>query len=547
MKASVERFDGTSFSGRCPLRSRPNPFQKGQNMRKLPLLPVFVAFVGLFFFATLAAPAFAQGSAALKEGVAQYNQENYEEAITVLTQARAEDPSSAEAAFYLGMAYRQTNDIPNAYKQFEDAGNLKPLSDNTILELIEVSTLLDKLDTAEKWVGVAEEHKVYPARVAFLKGTLLAKQTKYDEAVASFEKCKQLDPAYKQSADFQIGICLMNQRKYAQARDRFQSAVTMDPLSDTATYARRYQEAAEQWRYIERPLRLTIGVTGQYDSNYRTLAEPYDEAPAAFNAYLESQDKRSFAMQNVVRLDFVPILPGRFVFNAGYAAMNTLHQRYGTDNDTFANSFTVAPGLNFGSFAVNLVGNYTHNLKRDQSYRRYSESASVGPLFRFLLSREHILELSTAFTKKNFFRTITNPELEEQTSSGGEGFLSWFWLFKENAIFNLKFGYTRDNADGIHYSNEGYRTSVNLIYPLVDKLRLQLGGDIYFQNYKNENTFFNNTVRKDRNYTGTIGLTWSVSKYVDLIAQYMYTRLNSNLYAYDYKRDVISLGMELKF
>jgi len=55
--------------------------------------------------------------------------------------------------------------------------------------------------------------------------------------------------------------------------------------------------------------------------------------------------------------------------------------------------------------------------------------------------------------------------------------LGWVWLFKENAIFNLKFGYTRDNADGIHYSNEGYRTSVNLLYPLLDKLRLQLGGD----------------------------------------------------------------------
>jgi hypothetical protein len=227
--------------------------------------------------------------------------------------------------------------------------------------------------------------------------------------------------------------------------------------------------------------------------------------------------------------------------------MNTLHQRYGTDNDTFANSFTLAPGLNFGSFAVNLVGNYTHNLKRDESYRRYSESAGVGPLFRYLLSRDHILEVSGAFTKKNFFRTVNNPELEDQTSSGLDSFISWFWLFRENAIFNLKFGYTKDNADGIHYSNEGYRTSVNLIYPLLDKIRLQLAGDIYFQDYKNENILFNNTVRKDRNYTGTVGLTWSVFKHVDLIAQYMFTRVNSNIYAYDYKRDIYSLGMELKF
>jgi Tfp pilus assembly protein PilF len=527
-------------------------------MKKLSFLSVWVIFMALAISPALFSPAFAQGTVSLKEGIEQYNQENYEEAIASLTRVREQDPSSAEAAFYLGMAYRQTGDIQNAYKQFEEAVNLKPVSDNAVLELIEVSTLLDKLDTASKWIAVAEEHKVYPSRIAFLKGTLLAKQGKNDEAIASFEKCKQLDPAYTQSADFQIGVCLMSQRKYAQARDRFQTAVTMDPLSDLATYARRYQDAAEEWRYIERPLRLTINVTGQYDSNYRTLAEVYDGAPAAFNDYLESQDRRSLAMQSSVRLDFVPILPGPFVFNAGYAALSTLHQRYGTDNDTFSNSFTAAPGLNFGSFAVNLVGNYTHNLKRglnppdstDQSsagYRRYSESVSVGPLVRYLLSREHVLEVSASFTKKNFFQSVSNPELEDQTSSGMESYLSWVWLFRENAIFNLKFGYTRDNADGIDYSNQGYRTSAYLIYPLWDALRLQLGGEIYLQDYKNANSLFDNTVRKDRSYSGTVGLTWSIFRHVDLIAQYMYTRVNSNIYAYDYKRDLYSLGMELKF
>ena len=527
-------------------------------MRKILFLSILVVAVAIF--AALPAPAFAQRSDSLKEGIALYNQENYEEAIVVLTKARGEDPASADAAFYLGMAYRQANDIQNAYKQFEDAVSLKPLSDNAILEFIEVSTLLDKFDNAKKWIAVAEEHKVYPARVAFLKGTVLAKQGKFEEAIAAFENCKQLDPAYKQTADFQIGVCYMNQRKYAMARDRFQTAVTQDPVSDMASYARRYQEAAEHLRYVERPLRLTIGVTGQYDSNYRALAEPYSVGPAgaAMTAYLDSQDRRSLVMQNMVRLDFVPVLPAPFVFNAGYAAMNTLHQRYGTDNDTFANSFTVAPGFNFESFAVNLVANYTHNLKRGHNptepfdissagYGRYSESASVGPLFRYLLSKNHILEASGAFVRKNFFRAVSDPANEDQSARGLDSFLSWVWFFRENALFNLKLGYTKDNADGRNYDNQGYRCSASLIYPLLDKLRLQLGGDVYLQDYKNENLIYDNTVRKDRTYTGTVGLTWSVFKQMDVIAQYMYMRANSNIFVYDYKRDIYSLGVELKF
>jgi Flp pilus assembly protein TadD len=515
-------------------------------MKKLPVYSLaFIVGLGLLTILPLPA-AVAQEAAALKEGIALYNQEDFEEAIEMLTKVREQDPASADAAFYLGMAYRQLNDLTNAYRQFEDAVGLKPLSDNAILQMIEVATLVDKLDVARKWIAAAEQNQVYPARVAFLKGSALAKETRYAEAIASFERAKQLDPSYTQSADFQIGICYMSQRQYTKARDLFQSAVTMDPLSDTASYARRYQEAAEQWRYIERPLRLTVGITGQYDTNYRTLGFSYDLAPAAWNTYIDSTDKPSLVLQNLVRLDFVPILPAPFVFNAGYAAMNVLHQKYGTDNDTFANSFSLAPGLNYESFAVNLVANYTHNLKRDNSYRRYSEVSSIGPLFRFLLAKDHILELNGYFTRKNFFRAPAIPE-EDQTSQGLDSAASWIWLYGENSLFSLKLGYTQDNADGRNYDNQGYRASVSLIQPLVDALRLQVGGEVYLQDYSNENALFNNVKRKDRSYTGTIGLTWSVIKHLDLIAQYLFTRVDSNIYAYDYQRELVSLGMELKF
>ena len=515
-------------------------------MNKRPFSPILLAFVALFLCTLLPLAAVAQRSNLLKEGIEQYNKENFEEAIVTLTRAREEAPASAEAAFYLGMAYRQLNDIPSAYRQFEAAVGLKPLSDNAILEVIETATLLDRLDVAKKWIAVAEEHRVYPARVAFLKGASLAKEGKHDEAITAYELSRRLDPTYAQSADFQIGICLMNQKKYERARDLFQAAVTRDPLSDLATYARRYQEAAEQWRFIQRPLRVTIGVTGQYDTNYRNLGDPYDHAVFGYNEYLAETDKASFVMQNVVRLDYVPNLPAPFALTAGYAALNTLHQRYGTDNDTFANSFTLAPGMNFEGFAFNLVANYTHTLKRDPGYRRYSEVSSVGPLFRYLLRKDHILEANVSYTRKNFFKPVFIPAQEDQSSRGLESSLGWIWLFRENAFLNLKLGYSVDDAEGIHYDNQGYRASASLIYPLADALRLQIGSELYLQDYRNENLVYRKN-RKDRNYTGTIGVTWSAWKYLDATAQYLYQNVYSNIYTYDYRRHMFSLGVELKF
>jgi hypothetical protein len=263
--------------------------------------------------------------------------------------------------------------------------------------------------------------------------------------------------------------------------------------------------------------------------------------------YLEAQDRQSLTFQSNVRLDFVLRPSGPFVFNADYTAVNVLHQRYGTDNDTLAHSFTVAPGVSFERFAVNLAANYTHTLKRDPGYRRYSESSSIGPLFRYLLSKDNIIEVSSAFVRKNFFRSSDDPENEAQSSYGMDSFVSWNWFFRDNAFLNVKFGYAKENAEGRNYDSQGYRCSANLIYPLLEKLRLQLGASANFQDYKNENIIFDNTVRKDRIYIAMVGLTWPLFKQLDVIAQYMYSRTYSNIYLYDYKRDIYSLGMELKF
>jgi len=529
-------------------------------MKKNWWFSVFVVSVNIALTVSLIAPVFAAGEATLNEGIAQYSQENYEEAIEILSQLRKQKPASSEAAFYLGMACKQVMDYPQAEINLRDAVTLNPKIKEALLELVDVLYQQGKLDEAVKWVDVAEKEEIAPARTAFLKGLILAKGGKNSGAIAAFEKAKQLDATLAQAAEFQIAICLIKEKKLNLAKARFQAVVTHDPLSDLASYARQYQEMVEESIYQERPLRLTLGVFGAYDSNL--VSKPIDEANAA-----GITDENGYTLSTSARLDFVPKLEGPWLFSGQYAAASNVNSKHTHSHDSFANSFSVSPGYNFGRFAVNLNGSYTNVLLRtdpdvapapDSSpgYKRYLDYISIGPAFRLMVNQNNILELFAGYDKKNYYnQKITTPDTIRD-SEGPRTYLSWIWIFKENSFLNLRYDYTEENADGRQWSNSGNRLTANVSFPILSDetakkmgpVTMQFTGSAFFQNYDYE---YNYGVciekRKDQMYTVSAALTWKFWKYARMITQYTRTESNSNVSIYAYNRDQYSLGVEFRY
>ena len=228
-------------------------------MKRFPV--VFVPLCILILTMSLCVPAaFSQAPPSLREGIRQYQADNYEEAVELFKKAREEAPQSTEAAFFLGMAYKQVQDYPNAAIHLRDAITLSPPVKEALVELIDVLYQTNKLDEAKKWIALAEKDGIFPARISFLKGMIFSKENNNQAAIAAFEAAKQFDPSLAQAADFQIGICFIKDSKLDMAKARFQAAISHDPLSDLASFARQYQDMVEDKLYEERPLRLTLGI-----------------------------------------------------------------------------------------------------------------------------------------------------------------------------------------------------------------------------------------------------------------------------------------------
>jgi len=494
--------------------------------------PIFLLLLVMFL-----PHAFAE-SPHLREGIERYKQENYEEAVELLKKAALEDPKSSSAAFFLGMAYKKMMDYQKASEHLRDAVTLTPRIKEALVELIEGLYLWGKLDEAKKWIETAEKEEIFPARIAFLKGLVLQKEGKNLEAIESFEKAKSLDPKITQAVEVQVALCYLKEKDLKKAKDRFQAAVQHDPQTDLAGFARRYEDLVEKRIFLERPVRVTLGLFGQYDTN--VVLKPTEEALAT-----DIKNEESYATTSTIRIDYVPIIEGPWLFNAQYSFYGNFHDKNSTTHDVISNGIYIAPGYNFGKYALNLAARYNHTLVRDPSYKKYVDSFSVGPLLRTLAGKNNILELYAGFDKKEYFRPPLTPE-EDRDSDTLSTYISWIRLFKNGSFFNLKYEFSDMAADGKNWDNKGHRFSVNTSIPLIEKLKLQVSGQAFLQDYKHTHTTFDKE-REDDIYQGSLGFTREFFESANLVLQYTKTRADSNIGIYDYKRDVYTAGVEYRF
>ena len=156
-----------------------------------------------------------------------------------------------------------------------------------------------------------------------------------------------------------------------------------------------------------------------------------------------------------------------------------------------------------------------------------------------------MLELFVGNTWNEYLNGPLTPE-EDRDSKDLNAYISWVWIFLQDAFFNLRYEYIEQDTDGIYWDNNGHKLSMNMIIPLMDRLKFQVNGQTFRQEYQNRHTVFNVT-REDDIHTYSGGFTLDLFENATIIAQYTRTRADSNIWAYDYEKDVYSLGVEYRF
>ncbi len=499
----------------------------------------------------------------LDRGIRELKEENYDEALVEFSQARRLDPQSSTAAYLLGMTCKSLGEYPEAIKNLRDAVRLAPPIKEALPELIDALYINGETEEARKWIDVGERDNVYPAKIQFLKGLILARENRVHESIAAFRKAKMADPAMAQAADFQIGLAEAKLGNLKESKKIFDSLITLDPKSDVANYAKDYERKITEKLDAERPFRFNVGLGFKYDSNVN--AQPssgtiFDNQNLAGTV----SGQEDTAMNLTFGATYVAPFSFRTPYNLSVQYSLYADRYFRRDDYNIAQqALSITPGYTFGRFLFILpvAGRYV-NLQRDigtdmtnslnwWSNTRYLLSGGTSPTLRYMLDDRNIVEIAYAFMKNKYYYTTENTAPhdpnEDRDGYSNSGSLGWTFFFKENtAILALRYTYTDMQTDGQNWSYRENKFGLSLVYPLAERLKLQYSSEASFADYKNENTVFN-IKRRDEVYTNAVTFIYQFTKNVDLNATYSYMRDHCNISTYDFNRSIASIGVEYRF
>lgn len=160
-----------------------------------------------------------------------------DKAISLLQEAVRIDPKFYKAWVNLGLAFERKGDLTEAQNCYEEAIKCQPMwfplahynLAGIHLKRGELSKALSECDAA-----IRAEPKF--ARAYLRKGTILAQQKRFPEAIALFEKALQLEPELAMAHN-NLGLVYQTIGRLKEAREEFLKAIELDTDDLAVAYA----------------------------------------------------------------------------------------------------------------------------------------------------------------------------------------------------------------------------------------------------------------------------------------------------------------------
>lgn len=502
--------------------------------RSMKVFAMFICVFALFFSSGIRAEDSATAGN-IEKGLAEFNAENYEEAIAFFVKARVEQPALSTPAYYLGLVYKQLGAYNEAVRHLLEASELSPPISDLYFELADSYYNLGDLTKAKEWIAKAEKANIIQVKAIFLRGLILLKEGDNKAAIEVFTKVKDIDKSMSQAATFQIALAYSSDRKLTKAREALNAALRLDPSTDIADYAREYDKALAANIEGHKTWRLTTTAAYAYDDN--VVLKPSAIIPA-----LDITGEKDNGIAASARIDYLPLTESEWFFYGQYYLSHNEYFENKTHNLTVQN-IALMPGYMFRQGTASLPLAFAYVWLHEKEYMRL---ISARPTLNISLTPSQTVQIALGYAGRKMLQAPLDMEEDRDADiySGSLGYIRS--IAEDKGLLNLRYEYSRDVTKGKNWNNTGNKLNAGLLVPLADKVKFALAFEAFYQDYKHTHTFFY-LKRKDRTYTGTGTLLWNMNNSLSLNLQYSHTTADSNIIIYDYDRNIYTVGIEYSF
>ncbi len=490
----------------------------------------------------------------LQKGIAEYRQQNYEESFDSMRKALVAVPYSSLSEYYLGMTYKYLQDYEQARRHIRLAYYMLPEIREAGLELAELDYYLGIYDEALEILAVAEQDNFRPGQTMYMKGLVLMAVGRNDEAMDAFASAGSLSPELTDVSTYQTGLALLNEDRLDESEGEFRKLESVSSDTDMGAFARSYIERIEEKKKELVPYRYYAGIHFQYDDN--VVLRPEDESAATNIA-----DDDDYREVYTAGLEYYPDINGPVNFDFHYAFYLSDHH----DLDAYnvqSHSLSVVPSYDMSDKRrVSMAFTYNYSRVDDDAYL---SAVSVGPVYTALYRGNHAVQAYVTYTNRDFLNDPGNDD-EDRDSDGAALTISWFRYFgsskkqvpfmsqfnqssleQNDGYINLVYSLVSEDTDGRNWDNLTNSANASVLFLIGERAKVNLSAGTGYRDFRNTHTVFDKE-RMDQTYALTALVYYRFYKNLNAQILYSYTRDDSNIALYDYKRNVYSAGIEYRF
>ena len=472
----------------------------------------------------------------LQQAIQDYEQENYEEALQLLEALRAEQ-ENAEISYYLGLTHAKMGDAEQTTRHLEEAHRLGKNNKALYLELASATLAQSRPQKSREWLEKAEAAGFEGGEISLLRGISFSREKRLDEAHRAFDQAVEQTPSLLAKVDYLRAQLYVADNDYDKAQQVLQNIINTAPESDLAEAAREYNRQYTKLKSAYRAWGGRIQLGYLYDSN--AIAEPEQTIPGL-------PDAEDHALNGRIRLEYLPRTEGRLLFSGRYDLNATIYDENST-SDQLEHRVSLSPGYRLDGLTFTLPVAYTHTSRDGDAYQ---QTVAVNPTVNFYLNKSNVVQFLVGYSHRNMLFDYVNATTESLESREGgtyQGQLGYYYLFAAGrGMANLRYVYSDEDADGEHWDHQGHRVAASGVLPLSERLSADALAEVEFMEFDNRNTIFNED-RSDAVKNFSAGLSWELYPNSWLFTRYHYTRADSNVYLYEYRRHLGMLGVEFSF